>query len=205
MDFLKFKTKMFDFACFSINQIYAWQADFDRNNISRWLKKGYIFRLKQGYYAFSEYKSKPDYTFYFANKIYNPSYISLYSALSFYGIIPEAVVQITSVTPLKTSTFSNDIGDFSYKTIKPDLMFGYCLKFITEAKAIKIATPEKAILDLLYLYPFYKTEQDLEDLRFEEEYLLENIDKAKLESLCTQFKTLSLEKRVSNFFKVYNL
>ncbi|MCD7850081.1 MAG: hypothetical protein LUH63_10310, partial [Parabacteroides sp.] len=59
--------------------------DFDRNSLTRWVKKGYLIRLRQGYFAFSEYKSKPDYFLYFANRIYRPSYISLHTALSFYG------------------------------------------------------------------------------------------------------------------------
>lgn len=118
MSFLEFKNKMFDLACFNIHQIYAWQSGFDRNNLTRWVKKGYLIRLRQGYFAFSEYKNKPDYSFYFANRIYRPSYISLHSALAFYGLIPEAVVQITSVTSLKTESFNNDSGEYSYKSIK---------------------------------------------------------------------------------------
>ena len=106
MSFLEFKEQLFDLACFNIYQIYAWQPDFDRNNLTRWTKKEYIVRLRQGYFTFSEYKNKPDYFLYFANRIYRPSYISLHSALSFYGMIPEAVVQITSVTSLKTASFT---------------------------------------------------------------------------------------------------
>ena len=86
MTFLEFRTEMFDLACFNIYQVYAWQPDFDRNNFTRWVKKGYLTRLRRGYFAFSEYKSKPGYSFYFANRIYRPSYISLHAALAFYGM-----------------------------------------------------------------------------------------------------------------------
>lgn len=205
MNFLDFKHKMFKFACFSINQIYAWQPDFDKNNLTRWLKKGYIFRLKQGYYTFSEYKTNSDYISYFANKIYNPSYISLHSALSFHGIIPEAVVQITSATPLKTATFSNEIATYAYQTIHPDLMFGYNLNFIEKKRAVKIATPEKAILDLLYLYSFYQTEDDLLELRFDENYLTQKLDMMKLVEFCDMFQNVSLEKRLKKLIQVYGL
>ena len=78
MTFLEFKTKMFDLACFNIYQVYAWQPDFDRNNLTRWAKKGYLIRLRQGYFAFSEYKSKSDYSLYFVNRIYRLFYISLH-------------------------------------------------------------------------------------------------------------------------------
>ena len=150
---------MFDLACFNTYQVFAWKPDFDRNNITRWLKKGYLVRLRQGYYAFPEYKAKPDYSRYFANRIYKPSYISLHTALSFYGMIPESVVQTTSVTSLKTTSFMNDFGEYSYHTVKENLMFGYDLKPMADNRTIQFATPEKALLDLLYLYPFYDNEQ----------------------------------------------
>jgi predicted transcriptional regulator of viral defense system len=88
---------MYDQACFSIDQVYAWQPGFDRNNLSRWIKKGFLIRLRQGWFTFSEYKSNPDFALYFANRIYRPSYISLHTALAFYGLIPKAVTQVTSV------------------------------------------------------------------------------------------------------------
>ena len=153
MTYLEFKDKMFDLAIFNIHQIYAWKPEFDRNNLTRWLKKGYLIRLKRGYYSFSEYKGKQGYPYFFANRIYRPSYISLHTALSFYGMIPEAVVQITSVSSLKTASFKNDVGEYSYKNIKEKLIFGYDLKPMADNRTIMFATPEKALLDLLYLYP----------------------------------------------------
>jgi len=68
-------------------------------------------------YTFSDFLGKPDCAYLFANKMYQPSYISLHSALAFYGIIPEAVVQITSVSSMKTAFFRNPFGEFSYKTM----------------------------------------------------------------------------------------
>lgn len=125
MTYLEFRTQLFDLGCFSIRQVYAWQPDFDRNNLTRWIKKGLLVRLRQEYFAFSEYLRRPDFAQYIANRIYRPSYISLHTALSFYGLIPEAVVQITSVSTLKTATFRNPFGEYSYKSIKNELMFGY--------------------------------------------------------------------------------
>jgi hypothetical protein len=111
MNYLEFKNKMFDLGCFNIHQVYAWEPGFDRNSFVRWANKGLLIRLRQGYYSFPEYKSKPDFGLYFANRIYRPSYVSLHTALAFYGIIPEAVVQITSITTLKTVSFNNDFGE----------------------------------------------------------------------------------------------
>ncbi|MCK7509164.1 MAG: hypothetical protein MZV70_37405 [Desulfobacterales bacterium] len=50
---------MFGFGCFSVNQVYAWQLRFDRNNFTHWLKRGYLVRLRQGLYAFPEYRDTP--------------------------------------------------------------------------------------------------------------------------------------------------
>jgi len=205
MSYLQFREQMFDLACFNINQIYAWQPDFNRNNLTRWEKKGFLVRLRQGYFAFSEYKSKADYAFYFANRIYRPSYISLHSALSFYGIIPEAVVQISSVTSLKTAYFANEFGEYTYKTIKEDLMFGYDLKPMADGRTLQFATPEKALLDLLYLYPFYNTSQELLDLRLDEDYLHDDLNKNLLNDFCSQFRNKALEQRLKMFYNAYDL
>jgi len=205
MIFLEFKDKLFNLACFNIYQVYAWQPDFDRNNLTRWVKKGYLIRLRQGYFAFSEYKNKPDYSLYFANRIYRPSYISLHTVLSFYGMIPEAVVQITSVTSLKTASFSNDFGDYSFKNVKENLMFGYELKPMSDNRIIQFATPEKALLDLLYLYPFYNSEQELEELRLDEEYLHNDLNKDLLMDYCARFQSKALDHRVILLLKTYDL
>jgi len=60
-----------------------------------------------------------------ANKIYEPSYVSLESALAYYEIIPETVLGVTSISSRKTKTFENAWGVFSYRSIKPEYMIGY--------------------------------------------------------------------------------
>jgi predicted transcriptional regulator of viral defense system len=205
MNYLDFRQKMFELSCFNINQIYAWQSRFDRNNLTRWCKKGLLIRLKQGYYTFPEYKEKPGFSYYFANRIYKPSYISLHTALSFYGIIPEAVVQITSVTSLKTAIFNNEFGEYSYKTIKKDLMFGYDLKQQSDDIFLKLAKPEKALLDLFYLYPFYNTGKEISELRLDEGFIRDELDVDKMKEFAEKFKNKAFEKRVNLFFEAYEL
>ena len=205
MNYLDFRQKMFELSCFNINQIYSWQSSFDRNNLTRWCKKGLLIRLKQGYYTFPEYKKMPGFSYYFANRIYKPSYISLHTALSFYGIIPEAIVQITSVSSLKTAIFNNEFGEYSYKTIKKDLMFGYDLKQQSDNIFLKFAKPEKALLDLFYLYPFYNTVRELSELRLDEDYLRDELDVDKMKEFAEKFKNKAFEKRVNLFFEAYEL
>ena len=205
MNYNEFRSKMFDQACFSIDQVFAWQPGFDRNNLSRWIKKGLLIRLRQGWFTFSEYKGKPDFAFYFANRIYRPSYISLHTALAFYGLIPEAVTQVTSVTPLKTAFFINHMGDYSYKTIKKELMFGYILKPLAKNMTLQMADPEKAILDLLYLYPEYNTEKELEELRLDEDYLHADLKRNLLMEYTDRFQSKAMEHRVQMLIKTYGL
>jgi len=205
MNYIEFKQKMFDLACFSNDQVYAWRPDFDRNNFHRWTKKGYLIKLKQSLFTFTEYKKMPDYALYFANRIYKPSYISLHTALSYYGMIPEAVVQITSVTPLKTIYLSNAIAQYSYKSIKSELMFGYLLKPLPDGKTIQMATPEKALLDLLYLYPEYDTLQEMENLRLDEDFLQNDLKLELINEFLSQFNSKALTKRLNLLYNYYSL
>lgn len=205
MRYLAFRQKMFELACFSADQVYALEPGFDRNNLTRWVQQGWLIRLKQGWYIFPEYLNQPDYALWFANRIYSPSYVSLHTALSFYGMIPEAVVRITSVTSLKTATFNNSAGNYSYQTIREKLMFGYDLKPMPGGHMLRIASPEKALLDLLYLYPEYNTASALEDLRLDEDFLDNNLDKELFWEYLKDMDNRALVKRVELLFHIYQL
>ena len=205
MNFIEFRNKWFDLGCVSTNQVYAWQPGFDKNNLSHWLKKGLLLKLRNGFYTFPEYKKKSGYAWYIANRIYRPSYISLHSALAFYGMIPESVIQITSVTSMKTAIFTNAFGEFSYKSVRPDLMFGYDVKPMTEGGSIHLAKPEKALLDLLYLYSFYNTTAEIEELRLDIDFVENHLNKEVLKEFTGRFKCKALEKRVKLLSKIFNL
>ena len=205
MNFIEFRNRFQSLAYFTTNQVYASYPEFNRNNLGRWVMQGYLVRLRQGYYAFPEYRESTEFALYFANIIYKPSYISLHTALSFYGIIPEAVPQITSVTTLKTKTFSNDFGEYSYKNIKPDIMFGYDLREMEGGRRIMFATPEKALIDLLYLYPFYNTERDLEELRLDESYMEDDFNAERLKEFSDRIGSKALINRIEILRKVHNL
>lgn len=154
-------------------------------------------RLRQSFYCFPEYLRQPNFAFFVSNYIYKPSYVSLHTALAFYGIIPEAITQITAVSSLKTADFQNTFGSFSYQQMKPELIFGYEQKPLGE-RSLLIATPEKAILDLLYLYPFYNTEQEIENLRFDEDFMQNELNVERLMEFAERFGNKELEKRVNS-------
>jgi hypothetical protein len=120
-------------------------------------------------------------------------------------MIPEAVVQITNVTSLKTASFSNSFGEYSYKNVKENMMFGYELKPMADNRFMQFATPEKALLDLLYLYPFYDNERELEELRLDEDYLHDDLNRDLLMDYCAKSQNKALERRVKLLFKTYDL
>jgi len=123
-----------------------------RNQLSRWKKQGLLIELKRGLYALGEGERRTMLTREAASaNIYQPSYISIESALSFYKMIPERVAAVTAVTIRKTRTFRNREGTFIYRHLKPSPYFGYAVKKDDEGFPYFIATPEKALLDYLYL------------------------------------------------------
>jgi predicted transcriptional regulator of viral defense system len=205
MNFIEFRNRFVSLACFSTDQVFAAYPGFDRNNLGRWVKKGYLVRMRQGYYAFPDYREQKDFAWYFANRIYKPSYISLHTALSFYGIIPEAVIQITSVTTLKTAIFSNGFGEYSYKNVKDDLMFGYDLKEMEGGRRIMFATPEKALIDLLYLYPFYNSEHEISELRLDESFMGEELNMERLLEYANRIGNKALSRRINILQAVHNI
>jgi len=96
------------------------------NQLYRWQKKRLIIQLKRGVYLLNENdrKIKPSRIF-IASQLYSPSYISMEYALSFYGLIPERVADITSITTKKTTKFKNELGNFVYQHIKPETFRGF--------------------------------------------------------------------------------
>lgn len=115
--------------------------------IHRYTKKGFTKRLKRGIYALYD-TSVPD--IYLANKLYEPSYVSLEFALSFHQVIPETVYEITSVSTKPTRQFSALGKTFSYHRIKKEAFTGYTVYRQRDISAL-IAEPEKAFVDLTYL------------------------------------------------------
>ena len=101
--------------------------------------------------------------------------------------------------------FENRFGEYSYKSVKNELMFGYEPRVMADNRTIMIATPEKALLDLLYLYSFYDSINELEELRLDEEYMLEDFNNNRMEQYLDSFRSKALEKRVSKLIKLYGL
>lgn len=174
----------------SVSEIKKLYPNFDTRNLVHWQKKGYIIRLRNGFYAFAAQANKEQDLFVVANKIYEPSYISLESALSWHGIIPEGVYTVESVSTRKTSTFNTPIARLNYHTIKAELFFGYDIH-PSEKGSFRMASPEKAILDYLYLNPYVSIATDLQSLRWNQ-IALAQLDFQKLQAYVNLFNSPKL-------------
>jgi Predicted transcriptional regulator len=200
MNKIDFQKRLTSYGVISLENIYKSFPDFSYKQISRWQKDGFLIKIKQGFYTFTDQKIDDYFLFLIANKIYEPSYISLEKALKYYGLIPEEIFQITSVSTKKTNIFNNSIGSFSYRHIKESLFWGY--HFISNSnQKVLIADAEKAILDYIYLHFELKTENDFKELRINSNSFNENINLDKLNKYLSKFKNKKLNKRLEVFLK----
>lgn len=164
-----------------------------RVQISRWVKSGKLLQLRRGIYVFAEpYRKITVHTSYLASFLYRPSYISLEYALSYYGLIPEGVPNITSVTTRRPAEFSTPFGLFTYRHIKRELFWGYRPQDYKGQIAF-YALPEKALLDILYLRRSTITESFLEEMRLQN---LESIDFSCLNEFADRFGSPTIKKVV---------
>lgn len=204
MKYLEFKKKVEAFPVIQTSQLGFFEKDpqLMRNQLTRWEKKGWIIKLKKGLYVLNESdrKMEPSRMF-LANQLYSPSYISTEYALGFYDLIPERVADITSITARKTYKVKNIFGEFIYQHINVRAYTGFNLVRDENHCNVMVASPEKAIVDFLYLnlYMFKKDDLDV----FEESYRFQNLDqlrKKRIEALASYFNNKKLMIIVRNFF-----
>jgi predicted transcriptional regulator of viral defense system len=150
-----------------------------RLQLSRWTRSGRIYQLRRGLYAIAPpYQKIKPHPFVIANHLQRASYISMQSALAFYNLIPDTVNTTVSVTAGRPENLRTPLGDFEFRHVKPGLFKGYQMTDLGNQQAF-VATPEKALLDLVYLQPDGETPEYLQELR------LQNLDRLDLEMLRT--------------------
>ena len=201
MNYIDFQRQFQKFPLISLSDIRSVYSDFDHRRLYEWQKRGYIKKVINNFYVFSDRQFSESDVNYMANKLYEPSYLSMEYALNYYSLIPETVFWRTSVTSRKTKKMLGFLGNFSYQKIKSRLFFGYKLAKINNT-TFKIADPEKALLDFLYLRKDIKTEEDFYELRLNREVYKETISQKKIRNYLAIFdsKKLSEKIRVLNNF-----
>jgi predicted transcriptional regulator of viral defense system len=164
-----------------------------KNNLTNWLKNGYIERLKRDLYACVEPVLESDIPdFYIANKLYVPSYISLETALSLYNIIPEIAAQVTSVTTKPGREFKNRHGVFIYRSCKKRAFTGYRIASF-EGYKVLIADMEKALVDFLYFKLRHGLSIDFDEERFDAD-ILKGIEWKKAGEYAELFNKITTDK-----------
>jgi len=167
--------------------------------ISKLNKDGYIQKIKNGLYVFSNKKELiPEE--HLAFKIYEPSYISLEWALHYYGLIPEMVYNVTSISTKATRKFKNDFGIFIYRNIKKELFWGY-KKEEKNGQVYLIAEPEKALLDYIYFnLSRIKNDADILELRLNT-ILIKKLDIKKLKDYTLLFKNKKITEIITKIIR----
>ena len=169
--------------------------------ISRLVKNGELIRLKNGFYLISELiESQPIPYEQIANQLYGPSYVSLEWALSYYGLIPEGVCAVTSVSFIRSKNFKTPVGEFSYQRLSlAKFSIGQLLGTNTLGNFL-IASPEKALADLVYFKSKHMKAEDLlvdllEGRRIDLEKL-RNLNKSHLIEIKNAYKSQSVNTLV---------
>ena len=139
-----------------------------QKQLTRWVKAGKLIQLRRGLYALAEpHRKVSPHPFLMANRLKWASYVSLQSALAYHGTIPEYVPVVTSVTTGRPGMMNTTLGNFLFKHIKKPLFSGYLELEVEKGQKAFVATPEKSLLDLVYLTPQADRWEYLEELRLQ--------------------------------------
>jgi predicted transcriptional regulator of viral defense system len=175
--------------------------DFDNRRLFEWQKKGYIKKLVNKWYFFEDLPHNEALSYRISNCIYQPSYVSLESAFSYYDMIPEGVYSVEAISSRKTVSYRTSAGLFNYRRLPPSLFFGYQIIHYKELPVL-MAGPEKALLDYLYFGTGVHSIQDLEAIRFNRFFLQNDVDWNLLEKYIPVFGSKILRTRVDYLKKL---
>jgi len=160
-----------------------------QRQLSRWLEAGRLYQLRRGLYALAPpFQKIQPHPFLVANRMVRGSYVSLQSALGHHNLIPEYVPVTTSVTTGRPGTWDTPLGLFQFRHLQPDLLTGYRRMLLAKEQEALVATPEKALLDLIYLTPDAETPEYLQELR------LQHMDRLDLRELRRQAEDMGKPK-----------
>ncbi len=201
MKYIEFYQHFKDYPLIRVADIENIEGDFDHRRLYEWQKKGYLKKLVKGFYVLKDKELSEKEMNFIANQLYQPSYLSLEYALRLYGLIPEEVFLYTSVTTKATRRIEAVVGNFLYQSVKKELFFGYRLEQEKDF-SFKIAEPEKAVLDFLYLRKDLQSKEAIFELRINKDNFREIVDQDKLDQYLQRFSSRSLEKKVK-FLKEY--
>ncbi|MHB1136633.1 MAG: type IV toxin-antitoxin system AbiEi family antitoxin domain-containing protein [Coriobacteriia bacterium] len=156
-------------------------ADVARQ-LSRWVADGRLIRLRRGLYAFGGAEAqvrRAPHPFEIANRLVPGSYVSLNSVLARGGIIPEYVPVTTSITTGRPGRRVTPLDAFVYRHVRASMFWGFETEVLPGGARVYVATPEKALIDVLYLT------DDAANSRYLDELRLQHLDRLRLDVLAT--------------------
>ena len=165
----------------AVLKVFLSNLKYPKDKISNLEKSGALVRLKKDLYVKRDANISRELI---ANHLYGISYISLETALAYYGVIPERVYTVRSMTTKRAKKFTTPIGNFEYKTVSADYFsIGLQQKVVENQYAFLIAEPTKAICDMIIATPNLRLQSAKamqryleEDLRIDVE-ILQQLDK----------------------------
>lgn len=171
-----------------------------RPQLARWKKTGRILQLRRGVYMLAPpYRKVEPHPFLVASYLRNGSYVSLQSALAYYGMIPEHVPVVTSVTTARPERLSTPVGTYTFSHVKQPFFFSYLQVEVSLRQFAFVATPEKALLDLIYLTPNGDRDPYLRELRLQN---LEIIDGKAFTKAAERFGKMKIQRAVENVLRI---
>jgi predicted transcriptional regulator of viral defense system len=193
MNYREFCEVFGDDPVIDIRNVATYFGGLDRRRLYEWQQRGLIIKLANNFYVPANKRVDGELLKTAACRLYEPSYIGLYSALAWYNLIPEAVFQVTAITTRRNKRFSTPIGDFQYRSIKRELFFGVQLGGAGNNK-FRISDPEKTILDFLHFTAGSDHRETLEEMRLNVIELKTLLDWARLERYLRLFSSPKLER-----------
>jgi predicted transcriptional regulator of viral defense system len=171
-----------------------------RHQLSRWRQAGKIYQLRRGLYCLAPpFQKVIPHPFLVANRMLPASYVSLQSALAYFGMIPEFVPVTTSVTTNRPVSWETRLGIFDFRHIQVDFFDGYRWVDLGNKQHAFIASPEKALLDLIYLEPVGETLDYLVELRLSN---LNQLDWQLLGRLASRIEKPKLLRAIATLHKL---
>jgi predicted transcriptional regulator of viral defense system len=195
MKYIDFYNKFKDYPIIHLSDIKNIESDFDHRRLYEWQKKGYLKKIINNFYVFQDKNLSDVEINFIANKLHEPSYLSLEYALNYYNLIPEIVFLHTCISTKRTKNIKTDIGNFSYHTVKKDLFFGYKLVFQNNL-TYKIAEIEKALLDFFYFRKDILDENAIRELRINKDIFKKKVNQKKLMKYLKVFNSKKMEEKI---------
>jgi predicted transcriptional regulator of viral defense system len=163
------------------------------NQLKRVLAKGELLHIRRGIYHLAKrYQRKPLNPYELAQKVYGPSYISFESALSYHGLIPEAVYSVSSACMKRSREFKTAVGVYSFTQIPQRVFYIGVERIEKDGEVFLMAAPIKALADYVFYHRSSWTNivEFLKSLRIEISDLHDlKVDREELDALMKQYQS----------------